>query len=218
MYLVKGYLKDSKIQVVHDGADVVEDFNCKIDLLGCKDNLKVGYVGHLYKGKGIEVIASMANKLDDDVEIHIIGGLEKDIKFWKNKILSKNIYFYGFIPHKEVSNYINALDVCLLPNQKIVLAHGSDPSNTSLNISTFTSPLKLFEYMSHKKPIIASDLPVIREVLNEKNSILVKCNDIDLWLSSIKKLKNFKHRETIANQALSDFYSYTWKNRAQLVT
>jgi glycosyltransferase involved in cell wall biosynthesis len=68
----------------------------------------------------------------------------------------------------------------LLPNQKIVLAHGSDLSNISLNISDFTLPLKLFEYMSHKKPIIASDLPVIREVLNEKNSILVKCDDIDL--------------------------------------
>jgi hypothetical protein len=34
--------------------------------------------------------------------------------------------------------------------------------------------LKIFEYMSHKKPMIASDFPVIREVLNEKNSILVE--------------------------------------------
>ena len=48
----------------------------------------------------------------------------------------------------------------------------------NVNISDFTSPLKLFEYMSHKKPIIASDLPVIREVLDEKNSILVN-NSLD---------------------------------------
>ena len=34
--------------------------------------------------------------------------------------------------------------------------------------------------MSHKKAIIASDLPVIREVLNRRNSILVKYNDIKL--------------------------------------
>ena len=217
MYLDKGYLNDSKIQVAHDGADEVTNFDQTIHLLGIKDNLKVGYVGHLYKGKGMEVIASMSNKLDDDIEIHIIGGLEKDIQFWKKKIKSKNVYFYGFISHKEVSNYINALDVCLLPNQKIVLAHGSDLSNITLNISDFTSPLKLFEYMSHKKPIIASDFPVIREVLNEKNSVLVKCDDIDVWISSIKKLKNFNYRETISKQALNDFYSYTWKNRALLV-
>jgi len=217
MYLENGYLNDSKIQVAHDGADEVTNFNSKIKLLGVKDNLKVGYVGHLYKGKGMEVIASMANKLDEDVEIHIIGGLEKDITHWKNKIIGRNIHFYGFIPHKKVSNYINALDVCLLPNQKIVFAHGSDSSKDNINISTFTSPLKLFEYMSHKKPIIASDLPVIREVLNERNSILVKYDDIKLWISSIQKLKNLKKRESIANQALSDFYSYTWKNRALLV-
>lgn len=217
MYLDNGYLTNSKIQVAHDGADEVENFDQTIELLGLKDNLKVGYVGHLYKGKGMEIIASMANKLDENTEIHVIGGLEKDIQFWKNKINNKNIYFYGYISHKQVSNYINALDICLLPNQKIVYAHGSDLSNITLNISDFTSPLKLFEYMSHKKPIIASDLPVIREVLNEKNSILVKCDDVDEWMSSIKKLKNYNYRETISNQALNDFHSYSWKNRALLV-
>ena len=217
MYLEKRYLSNTKIQIAHDGADEVVNFDRKIELLGHKENLKVGYVGHLYKGKGMEVIASLANKLDDDIEIHIIGGLEKDIKFWKSKINSKNIFFYGFIPHKEVSSYINALDVCLLPNQKIVLAHGSESSKEFMNISDFTSPLKLFEYMSHRKPIIASDLAVIREVLNEKNSILLKCDDIDLWINSIKNLKNLKNRDLIANQALSDFYNYSWKNRALLV-
>ena len=217
MYLEKKYLSNTKIQIAHDGADEVVNFDRKIELLGHKENLKVGYVGHLYKGKGMEVIASLANKLDDDIEIHIIGGLEKDIKFWKSKINSKNIFFYGFIPHKEVSSYINALDVCLLPNQKIVLAHGSESSKEFMNISDFTSPLKLFEYMSHRKPIIASDLPVIREVLNEKNSILLKCDDIELWINSIKNLKNLKNRDLIANQALSDFYNYSWKNRALLV-
>ena len=68
--------------------------------------------------------------------------------------------------------------------------------------------------MSHKKAIIASDLPVIREVLNEKNSILVECDDIRSWINSIQNLKNLKNRELIANQALSDFTNYTWKNRA----
>ncbi|MDA7732103.1 glycosyltransferase [Candidatus Pelagibacter sp.] len=217
MYLEKRYLSNTKIQIAHDGADEVVNFDRKINLLGHKENLKVGYVGHLYKGKGMEVIALLANKLDDDIEIHIIGGLEKDIKFWKSKINSKNIFFYGFIPHQEISSYINALDICLLPNQKIVLAHGSESSKEFMNISDFTSPLKLFEYMSHRKAIIASDLPVIREVLNEKNSILLKCDDIDLWINSIKNLKNLKNRDLIANQALSDFYNYSWKNRALLV-
>ena len=71
--------------------------------------------------------------------------------------------------------------------------------------------------MSHKKPIIVSDLPVLREILNEKNSILVKSDDVQTWVNSIKKLQDLKNRELIANQALSDFNNHTWKNRALLV-
>ena len=71
-------------------ADDVLDFNSTINLLGDPNNLKVGYVGHLHKGKGIEVIASIANMVNNNVEFHIIGGIEKDINIWKNNINSKN--------------------------------------------------------------------------------------------------------------------------------
>ena len=162
MFLENGYLNESQIYVAHDGADEVSNFDTKIDLLGKKQNLKVGYVGNLYKGKGMEVISSIAEKLDYDIEIHIIGGFKKDINYWKNKIINKNVYFYGHVPHKQISSYINALDICLLPNQKVVLTFGADSSDNSLNISDYTSPLKLFEYMSHRKAIIASNLPVLK--------------------------------------------------------
>ena len=216
MYLEKKYLNNEKIQVAHDGADEVVDLDTKRNLLGDKNKLKVGYVGHLYKGKGVEIISSLAKKVDSDVEFHIIGGLEKDIKIWKDKINSKNVFFYGHVAHKEVGNYINALDICLLPNQKVVLAFGS--KQTGMNISDFTSPLKVFEYMSHKKAIIASDLPVLREVLNNKNSLLVECDNVNKWMVAIDKLKIPINRENLAKNALGDFAPYTWKNRAKNVT
>ena len=217
IYLKKKCLKSSIIQVAHDGSDEVTDFDSRANILGIKNNLKIGYVGHLYKGKGMEVIASIADQLDNDIEIHIVGGLEKDIKLWKTKINHNNIFFYGYVPHWEVSSYINSFDVCLLPNQKIVHPLGADNFEKDVNISDFTSPLKLFEYMAHKKPIIASDLPVIREVLNEKNSILVECDNFELWKSSIQKLRNLKNREVIAKQAFVDFHYYTWKNRVKSI-
>ena len=63
------------------------------------------------------------------MEIHIIGGMEKDINYWKNKVRSKNIYFYGFIPHKHIGNYINSLDICLLPNQNKKAKRYNNSSN-----------------------------------------------------------------------------------------
>jgi len=213
MYLVNGNIKSNAIKVCHDGADVAENFTDKANLLGNKKNLKVGYVGHLYKGKGLEVIDLIAEKVSEDVEFHIIGGTEEDIKVWKKKIKNKNVFFYGYVPHEKVGSYLNALDVCLLPNQKVVLTHGAK-IDSGINISGYTSPLKLFEYMSHKKAIISSNLKVLREVLNEKNSMLVEYNDINAWINSIEELKDLTKREAISNQALFDFYSYTWKNRA----
>ncbi|MDC3188094.1 glycosyltransferase, partial [Candidatus Pelagibacter sp.] len=213
MYLQNTTLVPNKIDVIHDGADEVKDLNNKVVLLGNSNNLKVGYVGHLYKGKGIEIIESISDKVSKDIDFHIIGGLEADIQMWKEKIKSKNVFFYGYVPHKEVSSYINSLDICMLPNQKVVLAHGA--VGGGINISGYTSPLKLFEYMSHKKAIISSDLPVLREVLDTSNSFLVEHDNSYEWVKAIEKLKNHYEREKIANKASSDFLSYTWKNRAK---
>ncbi len=215
IYIKKSYLNHTKIQVAHDGADEVIDFQTKKNLLGNKNNLKVGYVGHLHKGKGMEIISLIVENIDIDCEFHVIGGLKKDINFWKNKINRENIFFYGHVSHKEVSAYINALDICLLPNQEIVLGFGSE--NVGMNLSNFTSPLKLFEYMSHKKAIIASDLSVLREILNENNSVLVKPDNVKEWIKAIENLKYMKNRDIIASQALMDFRMYTWKKRAKKV-
>ena len=65
IYLEKKYLRDIKIQVAHDGADEIKNFDTKVKLMGYQNKLKVGYVGHLYKGRGIETIIECAKKIND---------------------------------------------------------------------------------------------------------------------------------------------------------
>ena len=101
----------------------------------------------------------------------------------------------------------------LAPYSSRVTVGGHD----KLDTSKFMSPIKIFEYMSHKKAIIASDLPVLREVLSEKNSVLVEPTNIKDWTTAIEKLKDLTQREKIANQAIVDFDKYTWKKRAEKV-
>lgn len=213
IYIKEGYLNNKLIKVAHDGADEVKNFNSKIKLLGPKKTLKVGYVGHLYKGRGVELIIECA-KYMNDVSFHIVGGLEKDFRFWKNQIKNfnlKNIFFYGFVSPAKTLRYRNSFDIVLAPYSKKVSIEGLGDT------SRYMSPIKIFEYMSHKKPIIASDLPVIKEVLNKNNSLLVDCDNINLWISAIKKLKNAKKRCKLSNQALIDFKKFTWKNRANII-
>ena len=94
IFLKSGYLNENQILVAHDGADEVKDFENKIHLLGKKENLKVGYLGSLYKGKGIEVIHLVANKVSKNIEFHIVGGNEKEIEYWRSRINSKNVFLW----------------------------------------------------------------------------------------------------------------------------
>ena len=211
IFLKKYFFLKNKIIVAHDGGDTISNLDHKTNLLGKKKNLKVGYVGSLNKGKGIEVIQSIYNKVKKNVEFHIVGGNKKEIDFWKNQIHGKNVFFYGFKKQAELTSYLNSFDICLLPNQLNVVILGVG------NISSYTSPLKLFEYMSHKKAIISSDIKVIREVLNKKNSILVKYNDEVGWINAIEKLKSPSLRNKINRQAFIDFKMFSWFNRAKYI-
>ena len=79
------------------------------------------------------------------------------------------------------------------------------------------SPLKLFEYMSVNKPIISSNLPVLREVLKSNyNCKVVKYNSDLEWNSAIKLLRNnVKFSNYLASNAYLDFIrNYTWDIRA----
>ena len=76
-------MNNDKIIVAHDGADEVVDFNSKTSLLGQKNTLKIGYIGHLYKGRGIELIIECAKQIKD-MTFHIVGGFNDDINYWQN--------------------------------------------------------------------------------------------------------------------------------------
>ena len=63
------------------------------------------------------------------------------------------------------------------------------------NISKYTSPLKLFDYLAVGKVIISSDLKVLREVLNTKNAIFIKnFENIFEWKKNIIMAKNNKRK------------------------
>ncbi|QIR06506.1 glycosyltransferase family 4 protein [Salinivibrio costicola] len=214
-YYLEKYPNISKeIQVAHDGADPVSDFDQRAKLEGNPGGIKVGYIGHLYRGKGIEVIENICDKVPDDIEFHIVGGTAQDVEYWKSKCNSSNVFFYGFVPQKDVSSYINALDICLLPNQKVVRTFGSK-GDIGSNIGEYTSPLKLFDYMSHRKAIISSNHEVLCEVLNTNNCLLVGADDFDAWVLALERLREEGFRNRLAEQAFRDFSKYSWKNRAK---
>lgn len=219
---LKNYYKNNynitgdKLLVAHDGADIPPENIISAELKLNNNNINVGYVGHLYRGKGMEIISELAQKCPW-ANFHIIGGLNKDVDYWKSKLEHlSNIYFYGFVPHSVTVRYIKACDVLLAPYQNEVFGYGENRKN----ISSWMSPLKIFEYMSLAKPIISSNLPVLREVLvHGHNALLCRPNDINEWIDALKKLQiDLNLRQTLGSNAYKEFIEkYLWNSRAEKV-
>ncbi len=114
---------------------------------------------------------------------------------------------------RKVYVYRNSCDILLAPYQKTVFVS----SKKAYSTGDYMSPLKVFEYMASGKPIIASDLPVLREVLSEKNSILVSPVSVEEWVRAISLLMD---NEALRNELSDASYQmlldkYTWKKRAE---
>src|SRR5438552_1777437 len=163
-------------------ADPVTPNVAKCSLTG---TFKVGYVGHLYKGKGMEIISAIAPRCGW-ATFHIVGGTPGDIGYWTSKLAQcPNTVFHGYVPHAATCAYLAEMDVVLAPYLRNVQGQGG-----GRNIAEGMSPLKLFEYMAHGKPIVCSDLPAIREGLRDSvTSVLVPPDNPSDWVKALQRLR-----------------------------
>ena len=102
----------------------------------------------------------------------------------------------------------------LTPYQREVRVHGGG------EVSAWMSPLKIFECMASAKPIISSDLPVLREVLtHEVNALLCDPEDIESWVAAIERLRDdHALRVRLSERAAHDFdANYAWSKRAEQI-
>jgi glycosyltransferase involved in cell wall biosynthesis len=206
----------NKIWIVPDAADEPKSVGRIFPLRYVPHaNFHVGYVGHLYSGKGLELIVDIAAQLPD-VAFHVLGGDSDDIRRWEKRNSGRsNIVFYGHRPHAEVPMFLKSVDVAIAPFQRKVFARGN-----TLDIGRWMSPLKIFEYMANAKPIVTSDVAVLREVLKDgQTALLIDPNNIDAWVSAIQMLRaDPELRANLGRAAKREFEEkFTWSKRAERI-
>lgn len=169
------------------------------------------YLGSLHQWKGVETL--IAAMVDVPIGIlNIAGGETHRVDALRElahkRGVADRVKFLGKIPPAQRFDTIAAATMCLLP-----LTHQSIASR-------YTSPLKLFEYMAMGKPIIAGDLPSIREVLShEVNALLVPPEDRVMLAQAINRLHDDQALATqIAAAAERDALRYSWEARARTIT
>ena len=204
-----------KILYLPDGVDL-EKFNIKISKEKARKKLGlpldkkiVLYTGHLYEWKGAGVLLEAARYLEDALFV-FVGGKEEELRnfqFSINNFQLKNVLMVGHKSYQEIPYWMKSADVLVLPN------------SGRFEISRlYTSPLKLFEYMASQRPIVASDLPSIREILNDKNAFFFEPDNPKDLADAIKKiLENRNLSDMISKQAFEDVKNYTWQKRAEKI-
>ena len=106
--------------------------------------------------------------------------------------------------------YQAAGDVLLMPYERAI--SGSSGGNSA----EICSPMKMFDYLACGRPILASDLPVFHEVLNERNAVFCPPQDSVAWRKALELLlKDADRRQRLGKQAKADAARYTWRSRAE---
>ncbi|HIC93395.1 MAG TPA: glycosyltransferase, partial [Anaerolineae bacterium] len=119
----------------------------------------------------------------------------------------RRLRFVGRVPNWEVPFWIRACDVVTIPWPWTEFS------------AYFTSPMKLFEYMAAGVPIVASDLPALREVLRHgENAWLVMPGDPEALAEGLAiLLRDSALSARLSAQAQQDVKAYTWEARARRI-
>jgi glycosyltransferase involved in cell wall biosynthesis len=173
-------------------------------------NAVCGYFGQLYAGRGIEIIEKMADARPECLFL-VFGGSESDVTNRRINAPS-NLRYMGHVPHPVSQCSQASVDVLLMPYQRSV-SIGIEGQDTA----RWMSPMKMFEYLAAGVPIVSSDLPVLREVLeNGKNALLVNPEDAAQWVAALDFLiSNSDHANSIGELAHQQYKAkHTWLSRA----
>jgi glycosyltransferase involved in cell wall biosynthesis len=136
------------------------------------------YTGGLREDRGIEVLIEVAARLPH-VRFMIVGGLPAEsAAFERRSRQLSNVGVYGYVTPDRARLFQAAANILLLPQ-----------SRSSRHLTYYVSPAKVFEYMDAGRPIVASNLPCIREILIDgRNALLVENDSARAWAAAIEKL------------------------------
>ena len=179
-------------------------------------SVRVVYTGGLFPGKGAELIPAIAIRCPT-LTFHVAGGppeaadrLREDAE----RVGATNVVVHGRIDPAAARRLQRSCDILIAPFARRVLSVSGD------DIARWTSPLKVFEYLASGRPMVVSDLPVLREVLRpDVDALMAPPEDVDAFAAAVLRLADDPGlRERLAASALERVHrEFTWDLRARRI-
>ncbi len=162
------------------------------------------YIGRLDGWKGTDTLLEASNYVGGDIQIALIGD-GKQIEELSKRY--PRVLFLGYRPYSELPDNQAAADVLVVPNT----------GHSEISVR-FTSPLKLIAHLCASRPIVASDLPSIREIVGDDAALLVPADDPKALALGIRKLfDDSVLAQSLAHRAHERAAAYTWATRAEAI-
>ncbi|MEW6366011.1 MAG: glycosyltransferase family 4 protein [Acidobacteriota bacterium] len=171
-------------------------------------------IGQFYPWKGVDTAVRAMAQLPG-ASLDLYGGgyytASEDTERLKRVAAeagaASRVNFMGLVPPGQIAQVLRRDYIGILPAADNVMGRH------------FISPLKLFEYMSCSVPVVASDLPPIREiVVHERNGMLFRADDATDLAAQVKRLVDDSDlRVRLARRAFQDSQDYTYEGRAERI-
>ena len=200
---------EGRVAVVPNGINekVIEELDQRAAEREQSKDIVIGFTGFINPwhklDKALDAIAQIGNK---KVKFICVG--EGDIRPQleqqaKALGIQDQVMFTGLVNREKVFDYVAQFDIALQPS-----------------VTEYASPLKLFEYLASASLVIAPDMPNIREILDETNSLLFNPADTEGFKNKlVDALENFENYQPIRKEARAaiDKQGLTWQTNAERV-
>ncbi len=161
-------------------------------------------------GKGLGMLdlamQEIATRIPD-ARLYLVGGSEQDFLKMEGRAPGDATRCISNRPRTELALYYRAADALVMPFP-----------NTP-HYAYEMSPLKMFEYMASGTPIVTSDLPSVRDVLNEDLAVFYPADDraalVQVLLHVLQDPAAYAAYGARAQELAAG--TYTWTHRAQAV-
>ncbi len=199
--------------VVRNGVDI-KRFHPVVEpesLKGTDEKFVIGFVGSLKVWHGIEVLLEVFRTLlDHSLAYHLLLVGDGPLRSWtegyiQGARLAEKVTITGWVPYDRLPRLIQRMDVAVAPYPFLE--------------NFYFSPLKLFEYMAVGKPVVASRIGQIQEVIQDaETGLLVRPGDPGDLVEKIERLRHTPGlREALGTAASQEAGHHTWERNARNV-
>ena len=206
-HIMGDFLKPERDKIVHNGTDI-----SKFRPLAGRERLRekykypkgqfiVGYIGTLDFHKKVDLLLHSLQKVGDKGIILVIIGNGPAMSSLKAMSKSLNIddkvIFKGWIDHELMNEHLNCFDLA-------IHHHANE----------YMSPLKIFEYLATGLPVIAPNIPAVKEILQDEVEVILTQPTVESITKNILSMyyDERKRRLIASNGSNKIRENFTWIN------